>query len=461
MEACLQARRFELPAADSSWAELWRLSWPLVAGMLLQFSVGLADVYVAGSFGPEVQGAVGFATQLLFFFTVIANALGVGLVAMISRREGACEMAALWQTARQGLLLAVLLVTPLVLAGFFLMPQTVLLAVLPPPLAAATEELLPYYALSLLPHGLLIVANAVFRARGFSLLVFIASLVTAVINLTGDFGLAFGLWGLPALGPQGIAVATLGSGVAGGGLALIILFRQGLGFRGWGFEPGLAKSLLRIGWPVGLLQAGWQLGSLVLYAILGQLPLQAVAATAALTNGLRIEAILYLPVYALNMVAAVLVGRSLGAGNSGKAERTGWRLAGAAALVLTLMALPIFLFSMELASLISPDPEVRRLTHLYLRFNMVSQPFMAIGVCLAGALEGAGDTSGTMKLVLGALWGVRLPLAATLALGTRLGATSVWLAMVVSMVVQCLLLIQRFKKGRWKDIRLFAGEKTP
>jgi multidrug resistance protein, MATE family len=427
--------------------------------MLLQFTVGLADVYVAGRFQPEVQGAVGFAGQLLFFFGVVASALGVGLVAVISRRHGACEFAAMWQAARQGLLLAFFLIAPLAVAGFFWTPDSVLLMALPPGVAAAVTPLLPFYAAALLPQGLLITGNAIFRARSLSTLVLLCSMVTAVLNLAGNFGLAFGLWGLPALGPPGIAMATAFSSMAGAVLALAILFRQGLGFRGWGLEPELASRLLRLGWPAGFLQAGWQLGTLFLYGILGRLPVHAVAATAALTNGLRIEAMLYLPAFALNMVTAVLVGHALGAGNERRAENTGWRLAGAAALVLTLLALPVFVFSRELAALISPDPLVQDLTHLYLRFNMISQPFMAIGVCLGGALEGAGDTRGTMKVVLGALWGVRLPLALFLALALSLGVHGVWLAMVLSMMLQCLLMVHRFRRGKWKRIRLF-GEGT-
>jgi multidrug resistance protein, MATE family len=443
-------------AAATSWGELWHFSWPLVTSMLLQFTVGLTDVYVAGRFRPEVQGAVGYAGQLLFFFGVVATGLGVGLVAVISRHHGVCNFAAMWRTARQGLLLVLLLIAPLATVGFFWIPEKMLAAALPPEVVGAAMPLLPLYAASLLPHGLLIVSNAIFRARSQSLLVLLCSALTAILNLAGDFGLAFGLWGLPSLGPPGIAAATFISATAGAGLALAILWRQGLGWD-WRLDRALAKMLLRLGWPVGLLQAGWQLGSLVLYGILGRLPVHAVAATAALTNGLRIEAILYLPAFSLNMVTAVLVGHALGAGNEGRAESTGWRLAGAAALVLTLLALPIFIYSRELAALISPDPVVQEFTHLYLRFNMISQPFMAISVCLGGGLEGAGDTLGTMKVVLGALWGLRLPLAAFLALSTPLGANGVWLAMVISMVLQFLLMVNRFRRGRWKRIRL-AGE---
>ena len=102
----------------------------------------------------------------------------------------------------------------------------------------------------------------------------------------------------------------------------------------------------------------------------------------------------------------------------------------------------------------APDPTVREMTKLYLRFNMLSQPFMALGVCLGGALEGAGDTQGVMKLVLGALWIFRLPLAAGLALATALAANGVWLAMVLSIILQCGLLVHRYRRGQWKGINV-------
>jgi len=422
--------------------------------MFLQFSVGLADVYVAGRFGAAVQGAVGFAGQVLFLFTVLANAVGVGLVAVVARREGAGEGSASWDAARQGLVVAVALAVPLSLAGVLASPGVSGLGFLPQPVARAAQELLPWYAGSLVPQSLLAVGAAVFRARAVTGWVLASAGTTAVLNLVGDFALAFGYLGLPELGPVGIAVATAGSSAAGAAVALAALLVQGLGRalrrRGAAVEGAFARSLGRLAWPVGLLQVGWNLGALVLYAILGRLGSEAVEATAALTNGLRIEAVLYLPAFALNMAAAVLVGQALGAGCPEEAERTGWRVATAASGMLTALSLPVFLWSRTFAAMLTTDPAVQEATHLYLRFNMLSQPFMALSVCLGGGLQGAGDTRGTMSVVLVALWGIRLPLAAVLALATPLGVLGVWLAMVTSQTVQGIWMGRRFRRGRWK-----------
>jgi putative MATE family efflux protein len=442
---------------QKTWAEIATMSWPLVLSMFLQFAVGLTDAYVAGRFGPEVQGAMGFGGQLLFFFSVFANGLGVGIVAIISRSVGARDQSGVWNSARQGLLLAALITLPLSLIGIIFGRYAELFRFLPEQVAGAATGLLPYYAASLLPQGVLSIAAAIFRARSRMPAILLCYGLTALLNLAGDFLLPFGYWHFPELGAPGIALATMISSLIGSLLALMILVRQGMALKGWKIDGPLTRRLWKLGWPIGMLQLGWQFGSLALYAILGYLPKEAVAATAALTNGLRIEAILYLPAYALNMIAAVLVGQSLGRQQKNRAEQLGWQVAGIAAILLSLVAIPVFIFSMQLARAISPDPVVQHLTHLYLRFNVVSLPFMAIGVCLGGALEGAGDTFGTMKVVLGTLWGIRIPLAALLALATPLGAVGVWAAMVCSMILQGFIMGFRFRKGRWKEIEL-AGQ---
>ncbi len=447
-----------MPEADSktTLADIWRLSWPLVMSMFFLFTVGLADVYVAGRFQPEVQGAVGFAGQLLFFFGVVANSLSIGLVAIISRRQGSGDREGVWRTARQGILLAILFAAPLSILGLVLTPWPVLLSFLPDGVVQSASQLLPFYAMALLPQAIITVAGAIFRARTHTLLILLCSGGASIANVIGDFVLSFGYGWIPPLGPLGIGVATAASSMGGGILALAILVKQGMGTKGWRLESPLLQRLIKISWPAGMLQMGWHLGSLALYAILGRLSVGAVAATAALTNGLRIEAILYLPVFALNMVTAVLVGQALGSGDGEAAEKTGWQVAKTAAFILTIVAIPVFIYSREIAGLISPDLNVREMTHLYLRFNMLSQPFMALGVCLGGGLEGAGDTIGTMKVVLGAHWGFRIPAATFLALGTPLAANGVWIAMVLSIILQCGIMVHRYQQGKWKHIKVIA-----
>ena len=65
--------------------ESWAIGWPMVLIMLFNFIISLTDVYVAGRVGKEVQAAYGVVIQLYFIFFVVATALNVGAVSVISK----------------------------------------------------------------------------------------------------------------------------------------------------------------------------------------------------------------------------------------------------------------------------------------------------------------------------------------------------------------------------------------
>ena len=59
-----------------------------------------------------------------------------------------------------------------------------------------------------------------------------------------------------------------------------------------------------------------------------------------------------------------------------------------------------------------------------------------------------------MWVIIIAMWLIRLPLAWMLALFLGFGAKGVWMAMVVSMACQGLLMALRFHGGQWKELKL-------
>jgi len=198
----------------------------------------------------------------------------------------------------------------------------------------------------------------------------------------------------------------------------------------------------------------WNAGSIVLYNILGRLGDASIVALAAITNGLRIEAIIFLPAFALNNAAAVLVGQNLGAKGPERASKVGWEIALSGMLLLSSIACVIFVWAEQFASLLANDPSVLHETTRYLRFNMFSEPFMALSLTLGGSLQGAGDTKGTMWVIVIGMWLIRLPLAYFFAIILGYGATGVWCAMVASMTCQGIFMAWRFRRGKWKELEL-------
>ncbi|MGO9014737.1 MAG: MATE family efflux transporter [Dissulfurispiraceae bacterium] len=439
------------------WLSIWQLSWPMLLIMIFNFLVGMTDIYVAGFIGPEVQAVVGFVSQLFFLNIIIANAVSIATIALLARSIGAGDFDGAVKIARQSLIFGILAALAIMIAGLAFPREIVAIAGFPENIWSIAERFIRIFALSLGPNYILIISNAVFRASGEVKKVLVTMFLVSAVNIIGNFVLVFGIPPFPKMGYIGIALSTA-LAVTAGMIINFILFA----FSRWRaiykapaeVSGETIKKIISLSWPAALLQAAWNAGSILLYNILGRLGSISITALAALTNGLRIEAIIYLPAYALNMAAAVLVGQNLGAKNAARAEEVGWKIVSSGIALISVMAIIIFIWAETFASIVTSNPSVLKETVRYLRFNMVSEPFMALSSILGGGLQGAGDTRGTMRIIIIAMWVIRLPLAYLLALGLGFGAKGVWTAMVISMVIQGILMAHRFRHGLWKGITL-------
>lgn len=424
--------------------------------MFFNFLVGITDIYVAGLLGPEIQAVVGFVGQLYFFIIIIANAISIGTVAILSRNIGSGRLDDAASSAKEALIFGGACALLLTIPGFLLKDQIISLSGFSGDIKERAADFFLIYVMALAPNYMVILSNAILRAGGEVRLTMTAMFLVSLLNIILDFLLVFGFLSFDGFGYRGIALAAAASMSAGTAICFLLLRKSRWKkiFSGtWHVSAGLIRRIAVLSWPAAVIQISWSSATIILYNILSRLQDVSITAMAALTNGLRIEAIIYLPVFALNMAASVLTGQNLGAGAAERAERIGWKISLSGAAVITLMAIPVFIWAREIASLISSDPAVLDETVRYLRISMLSEPFMAISVILAGSLTGAGDTRGAMIAIVSTHLIVRLPLAYILAVPAGLGATGVWIAMAASIFFQGIGMTLRFRSGRWKEIK--------
>lgn len=440
----------------STWKNIWHMSWPMLLVMFFNFLVGMTEIYVAGLLGPEIQAVAGFVGQLYFFIIIVANGISIGIVAILSRSVGSGRLDDAVSSAREALIFGGTCALLLTIPGFLFKDQIISLAGFSGNIRVTASDFFIIYVIALAPNYMVILLNAVFRAGGDVRLTMIAMFLVSLLNIILDFLLVFGFLSFKGFGYRGLALAAAISMTAGTVICFVLLRKSRWKkiFSGtWHVSAGLIKRIAVLSWPAAMIQISWSAANIIIYNILSRLNDVSITAMAALTNGLRIEAIIYLPVFALNMAASVLAGQNLGAGAPERAERIGWKISLSGAAVITLMAIPVFIWAREISSIISNDRSVLDETVRYLRISMLSEPFMAISVILAGSLAGAGDTRGAMLAIVSTHLIVRLPLAYILAVPAGLGATGVWIAMAMSIFFQGIGMTLRFRSGRWKDMR--------
>ena len=96
------------------------------------------------------------------------------------------------------------------------------------------------------------------------------------------------------------------------------------------------------------------------------MPEHRVEILAALTTGLRIESVIYLPVFGFNMANAVIVGNLLGEKKKEDAFRSGFITAAIGVLIVTIMVIAVILNARWIASFLSNNEIVIRESMKYI-----------------------------------------------------------------------------------------------
>ncbi len=411
--------------------------------MVFEFLIGLTDVYIAGKVSKEIQATYGFVIQLYFIFIVIANALTVGTVSVISRLYTSGDKTELTKAVFSSLVTAVGAGIVLAVAGIFFSPGMIRLLNIPEELKHFAIPFIEIYALGLLFHYLLINCNGILRSCQMVKRSLKTMALVCVINVTLNFFLVFHT----SLSFRGIAVATASSVFIGSMINLAYVRKVMIGEKK--FSMNMVMKMVGIGWPIGLLQVLWQLSSMVLFLILSALPENKIEILAALTTGLRIESAIYLPVFGFNMANAVIVGNLLGEKKQEDAFRSGIITAAIGVFIVTTMVIVVILNARWIVSFLSSNSIVIRESIKYLYISMISEPFMAWGMILGGGLNGAGDTRSVLMRVALSIWLVRIPLSYILVVLFGFGPASVWWSMNLSQFLQAFLISKRYLNRGW------------
>lgn len=411
--------------------------------MFCVFVIGLTDVYIAGKFGKEIQAAYGLVFQVYFIFSIIASALSVGTVSVVSRLFSSGDSRQRTEAVDSSFILS--LVTGIVAgaAGFLFSPAIIDVLRVPEVLKGYAVLFMRIYSLGIVFNYVLLNTNALLRACGLIRKSLITMTIVCVLNVLLNFFFAFHT----SLGYQGIALATLVSTAAGGMLNFIFL-RKLMSAR-VRFSPVTARKIIVISWPAGVLQILWQVGAMVLFLVLAVLPYQAIEIMAAFTNGLKVEAAIFLPAFAFNMANAVVVGNLLGKGKRDDAYAAGLVTAYVGVAIVTIMSVLVMLNARWVASWLSDSPIVVRECMRYIYISLLFEPIMAWGIILAGGLNGAGDTKSVMVSVTTSVWLIRIPASYFLGVHMGLGAAAIWWSMNASILVQSIFITRRYLRRQW------------
>ena len=428
--------------------ETMRIGMPLAAAMLAQMAMGVTDTILLGGLGPEALAAGGLGASLELTVMVVLQGVLAVVSVLVAQARGAGRDDQVPELYWTGMLLAVLLMIPsMALFGFA--EDLLLLAGEPPDLARAVGAFVGLLRWcvpgALLGMGLM---RAFLPAIGCGWLIFPVTVTGTVINGFSSYGLIHGLWGLPAMGMLGAAMATVlvTSLIA---IALLLCAHASGTRRRFvrAAKPRLRvlAEMVRIGLPIGAtfaVEAGLFFSVALLVGLLG--PSTLAAHQVALTT---ISVAFMIPL-GLAQAANVRVGHRVGA-----LDREGARQAGLAAIALGAG----FEFVFAAIELLAPDQvvglflersnvEAFATAKTLLSVAVLFQVADGVQCVAAGALRGLGDTRVPFVLAALGYWGIGFPAAWGLTFWAGWGAVGAWSGLAAALMIVAALLTLRFSR---------------
>lgn len=461
------------PTAENWWTrpcggrDVVKLALPLVVSCGSLSLMHFVDRMFLLWYSPQAMAAAMPAGILHFTLLCFPFGMAMYVNAFVAQYQGAGRPEriglAVWQGARIGLVAA-----PFFLATIPLAPIIFALVGHNPEVAAL--ETVYYQVLTFGAGGMLISAafSTFFTGRGATRVVMAVDCTAVTLNLVLDYAFIFGHFGLPSMGIEGAAWATVISQwfkvLVYWWLMMRPVHREEYQtVAGRRFDAELMRRILRYGGPNGLQLLVEVSGFSLFILLVGRLGEQAMIAT---TLAFNVNSVAFIPMLGLGIAISTMVGQQLGKNRPDMAARVTWTALRLALGYMGMMA-ALYLFVPDLfmlghASGTSPElfSEVRDVTVVLLRFVAAYCLLDACLIVFVNAIKGAGDTRFILYTnlvmapmpVLAGWWGI-----------ANFGWGLVWCWGVITVWISTLGVIYtvRFLQGHWRTMRVIEAEAPP
>ncbi len=446
--------RRDLTSGSMSGA-IWALALPTMLAASAQTTISLVDTFWVGRLGADAIAAVGMCGQVMFLLFTVFIGISAASSALVARAVGASDFDRADHVATQALILTLAASVVVGTLGYLFAPELMRLLGAAPEVARLGAGYLRITFTGSVFIFSMTVGGGILRGAGDAVTPLVIAVLAAVVNLVLDPLLIFGLVGFPEMGVRGAALASVTAQAiaysVGFGVLLVGRLRVRLRLKDSRLDPAVVWRIVRIGLPASVQMSARAAMGIVLIGIVARFGTEVVA---ALTIGMRLQMVAFMPTFGIAEASSALVGQNLGAGKPDRAERSALVATSYTLLVMGGMALVYSNFGRSLVSLFTPNAAVIEAGGLLLVIVAPGLVFAAIGITLGRAIGGAGDTVPTAVFTFLALWGIQVPLAIWLSGYATFGETGVWWASVVAGLVLCSMTATYFFSGRWKHKRV-------
>lgn len=437
-----------------------QLSIPSILAQISATVMFFIDASMVGHLGAKASAAIGIVETTGWLMGGLASAANMGFSVQVAHFIGANDFEAARKVLRQSIVCCTIWALMITFISLVIAPYL-------PYWLGGTEEIARDASLYFAIFGICGIffqmeglAGSMLKCSGNMKIPSMLNILMCVMDVVFNYAFIY-LLGM------GVAGAAIGTGLAMFITALLMMYfllyrsdmlgilkrsereevkgkRLPLSWDKFKPQADVVGNAFKIGAPMGLqhmLMGSAQIVSTLIVAPLGTI------AIAAHSLAITVESLCYMPGFGIAEAATTLVGQSFGAGKKLLTRQFAHMSVGLGMGVMTLMGLFMYVFATELMAIMTPVDEIIALGTQCLRIEAFAEPLFAASIVCNGVFVGAGDTLKPAIMSLGSMWGVRLTLAALLAV--TYGLPGVWTAMAIELTFRGIIFLVRLFHGGW------------
>lgn len=426
-----------------------------VALMLEQaviLSVNLADNVMLGAYSEAALSGVAAVNQIQFVLQQLVYGISNGMIVLGSQYWGQKRTGEVRKLSAIAARVALGLTLMLFMAVSLFPRGALLLFTGEEAIIRQGVAYLDLMRFSYVFFGLTTVMLGTLRVAESVKIALKVSVVSLLINVTINYLLIPGRFGLPELGVRGAAIGTLTARVVECAIVAIYLFTRdnGLGIRPADYlrlDRQMLRDYVRVSLPILGGSVVWGVSNALQTVILGHMDKSAIAA-----QSISSTLFLLLKVTSVGAASAasVIIGKTIGAGDMDRLRqytRTLQVLFVGIGLTLALLYTAI---RFPLLALYNISDETRRMANAFMTIQTITIFTMSYQMPVnAGIIRGGGDTGFILKLDMISIVGIILPLALLAAFVWHWSPVAVTFILNSDQIFKCVPAYIRVNGYRW------------
>ena len=426
---------------------------------LISFAVNLADNVMIGGYSQDALSGVAMVNQIQFLLQMIVMGIGNGIVVLGAQYWGRKQVEPIRRVTSIGMVLAIAASFVMMLVVLVFPNQTLSILTNEPAVIAEGAKYLVIICFSYVLFAITNILLSALRSVETVKIGFVVTLTALVVNIALNYGLIYGRMGLPEMGVEGAALATLISRIVEFVIVVIFTFcvDQKIRWRAGSMlhlDGGLFKDYIRVGLPLILSNSIWGIAMAVQTAILGRLGSDTIAANSIATTIFQVVSVLS---YGAASASGVVIGKTVGEGDIARVKAYSKTLQIIYIIIGVLTGCVLWLCKDFILGFYSITPQTHALAVQFigvLSITVVGTSYQV--ACLTGIVTGGGDTRFVLVNDLIHQWLIVLPSAFLSAFVFHAPLWVTFVCLKSDQILKCFVAVVKVNRYRW--IRVLTRE---